>query len=135
MYIYLHIDQIFIFTGHQCDPEKYNMCCKLFIVLQGHFWENQRKNFKKELENKSLFYLALFTFKNRTLIHSCYLRVVHPNLFGLTFLFVSWESELQASEVSSDGYLQFLFVVAFEVKSITAYVQTDFAHLTPLGFQ
>ena len=47
------------------------------------------------------------------------------------FFFVSWESELQASEVSSDGYLQFLFVVPFEVKSITAYVQTDFAHLTP----
>lgn len=46
----------------------------------------------------------------------------------------SQESGRQASEVSSDGYLHVPPVVLSEVKSITAYVPTDFSHLTPLGF-
>lgn len=59
--------------------------------------------------------------------------IVHSIYLVLLFFLVSRESGLQASEVGSDGYLQFLFVVLFEVKSITACAQTDFPHLTLLG--
>lgn len=79
------------------------------------------------------FNLASLSFKIR-LIHSA-ISELSISMCLVSFPSLSWESELQASEVSSDGYLQFLFVVLFEVKSITAHVQTDSTHLTPLGFQ
>lgn len=59
--------------------------------------------------------------------------VVHSIYLAFPFSLGIQESGLLASEVSSDGYLQFLFAVLFEVKSITACAQTDFPHLTLPG--
>ena len=59
--------------------------------------------------------------------------IVHSIYLVLLFSLGIQGVRATASEVSSDGYLQFLFAVLFEVKSITACAQTDLPHLTLPG--
>jgi hypothetical protein len=87
----------------------------------------------KELKNVSFLVWLYLLWKSGS-SSVCDLWPVLSDVSGLPFPAASQESGWQASEVSSDGYLHVPSAVLSEVKSITAYVPTDFSHLTPLGF-